>query len=87
MKRSLTCLADVEGIKGMIEARKLDVNSYMTYTPLRRMRGHLQYVSRIRIAKTSCLLYLKPVEGALLMFKSDRKFPDQPTRIMYLSQI
>ena len=77
-------LADLKQAQAMLGARGLEESTYRAFHPLHKLRGHLYRMGRAKLRKNTNLLHLNPIEGVLLAFSSDRKFPYSPGKIIQL---
>ena len=84
LKKPMTSLLHIQELHEMFKARGLSETSYKAFHPLRKLRGHLQWVGMMKITKSTSLIHLNPTEGALIVYKSDDT-THTPRRIIYLN--
>ena len=62
-------------------------DAYKAFNPLMRLRGTLLKMHVLKLTKYPRLLYLNPIEGVLITYKTANKFPHQPNYVMCLNQV
>ena len=62
-------------------------NAYKAFHPLIRLKGHLSKMHVTKLTKYLRFIYLNPIEGVLISYKTANKFPHQPNNIIHLNQI
>lgn len=55
--------------------------------PLRRIKGKIQKVHRLKLNSYPRYIYLNPIEGLLISYNGTNKFPHQPNYIIKLNEI
>ncbi len=72
----------------MLKARGITSdNAYKAFHPLIRLKGHLIKLHVTKLTKYQRFIYLNPIEGVLISYKTANKFPHDPCNIMHLNQI
>ena len=72
----------------MLRTRGIDSNNYYkAFHPLVRLKGHLIKMHATKLTKYQRFMYLNPIEGVLITYKTANKFPHQPHNIMHLNNI
>jgi hypothetical protein len=66
---------------------KAQNNSYKVLYPLKRIKGKLNKVHRLKLSSYARYIYINPIEGVLISYNSVNKFPHQPNYIIKLSEI
>lgn len=88
LNQNLKNMWDIKRIKEMLESRgRSNENPYKPFYPLVRIKGHLQKMHRTKLTKYPRFIYLNPIEGVLISYKTAQKFPHQPNIIIHLNQI
>lgn len=64
-----------------------DNNPYKNFFPLMRLKATLIKMARYKIKKKHRYIYLNPIEGVLISYKTQAKFPHEPNNIVNLKQI
>lgn len=60
---------------------------YRLFFPLIRLKGHLFKMHILKLSNYPRYVYLNPIEGVLITYKTSSKFPHIPHNIMNLSEI
>lgn len=55
--------------------------------PIKKVKGKLYKVHRLKLNSYSRYLYINPIEGHLISYNSANKFPLSPNYIMKLNEI
>ena len=50
-------------------------NIYQAFHPLIRLKGHMGKMHRTKLTKYQRFIYLNPIEGVLISYKTANKFP------------
>lgn len=50
-----------------------------------RLKGHLNKMHVTKLTKYMRFLYLNPIDGVLITYKTANKFPHQPNNIIHLN--
>mgnify|MGYP007082950154 CR=1 FL=1 len=81
-------LQDIERTWEILTARGAgEHNFYKAFHPITRLKGHLHKMHGTRLTRYVRFIYLNPIEGVLISYKTANKFPHQPHNIMHLNQI
>jgi hypothetical protein len=64
-----------------------DVGLYGLFCPLVRVKGHLFKMNRFKMSNYPRYIYLNPIEGKLVSYKTANKFPHSPNYVMSLNEI
>ena len=79
---------DIAKLYDLLVARGLTQNNvYKAFHPLVRVKGHINKMHITKLVHYSRLIYLNPIEGVLISYKTANKFPHQPNNIMNLNEI
>jgi hypothetical protein len=62
-------------------------NTYQALSPLKRIKGQLNKVHRLKLSSYTRYLYLNPIEGVLISYNNINKFPHSPNYIIKLNEI
>lgn len=73
-------------IREITKARR-DQKPYRSFVPLKRLKGTVKKVHRLGMNNYSRLLYLNPIEGVLISYHSQAKFPHSPSYMIKLNEI
>ena len=65
----------------MLKARGISQNIYAAFYPLHKLKGRLKKMGPARLRKRNILMHLNPIEGNLIVYNSERKFPYSPSKI------
>ena len=88
LSKKIQKLTDIEKILEMLKGHSIDsCDAYTAFNPLIRLRGTLLKMHVLKLTKYPRLIYLNPIEGVLITYKTANKFPHQPHNIMSLNQI
>ena len=60
---------------------------YTSFFPIKRLKGTVKKVHRLGMNTYSRFLYVNPIEGVLISYQSQSKFPHQSSYIMKLNEI
>lgn len=71
----------------MLLQRGINEKYYKAFHPMIRLKGLMQKMHGTKLTKYSRYLYLNPIEGVLINYKTANKFPHMPHTITYLNQI
>lgn len=83
MRYKVNSIADFKGLKDTIHEQI----PYLSFFPLIRLKGVIQKMHRLRLSSNPRYLYLNPIEGILISYKSPQKFPADPNIIIPLRSI
>ena len=83
LTHKVTKMADFTTLKDLIHEKI----PYISYYPLIRLKGFLFKMHRLKLSHYARYLYLNPIEGVLISYKSQQKFPQQPNVIIPLKDI
>lgn len=76
LNQSMRCLVDVQRIQDMLSMRGIDgKNTYKAFHPLIRLKGNLTKMHISKLTKYMRFVYLNPIEGVLISYKTANKFP------------
>jgi hypothetical protein len=64
-----------------------DSGIYRLFCPLVRVKGHLFKMHRFKMSNYPRYVYLNPIEGKLVSYKTANKFPHSPNYVMNLNEI
>jgi len=73
-------------IKEMKKHRLLK-KPYKSFFPIKRLKGTIKKVHRLGVNNYSRYLYVNPIEGVLISYHSQSKFPHSPSYIIKLNEI
>lgn len=66
----------IDDLKYIMENLKFNQDAlYRVFIPLKRIKGKIQKVHRLKIKSYSRYFYLNPIEGVLISYTSVNKFP------------
>jgi hypothetical protein len=74
-------------MEGLLSQIKMQTNTYQALSPLKRIKGYLNKVHRMKLSSYPRYLYLNPIEGVLISYNSINKFPHSPNYIIKLNEI
>ena len=60
---------------------------YKSFFPIKRLKGTVRKVHRLGMNSYARFLYVNPIEGVLISYQSQNKFPHQPSYIIKLNEI
>ena len=60
---------------------------YRSFFPIKRIKGTIKKVHRLGVNNYSRYLYVNPIEGVLISYHSQSKFPHSPSYIIKLNEI
>lgn len=60
---------------------------YAALYPLKRVKGRLNKVHRLKLSNYIRYIYINPVEGAFISYHNANKFPLSPNYILRLSDV
>jgi hypothetical protein len=60
---------------------------YKSFFPIKRIKGTIKKVHRLGVNNYSRYLYVNPIEGVLISYHSQSKFPHSPSYIIKLNEI
>ena len=67
---------DIAKLYELLVARGLKQNNvYKAFHPLVRVKGHINKMHITKLVHYSRLIYLNPIEGVLISYKTANKFP------------
>ena len=81
----ITELSDIniKVLYNMLVARGIEeLNTYKAFHPIVRVRSHINKMHVTKLVHYSRLIYLNPIEGVLISYKTANKFPHQHHNIM-----
>ena len=60
---------------------------YLPFFPLKRLKGKLNKVHKLKLNSYSRYLYLNPIDGVLISYENTLKFPHSPNYVIKLDDI
>jgi hypothetical protein len=60
---------------------------YKSFFPIKRLKGTVKKHHRTGLSSYSRYLYVNPIEGVLISYQSQQKFPHSPSYIIKLNEI
>ncbi len=78
---------DISAMESLISQIRMLSNTYQALSPLKRIKGQLNKVHRLKLNSYSRYLYLNPIEGVLISYNNINKFPHSPNYIIKLNEI
>lgn len=60
---------------------------YKSFFPLKRVKGTVRKVHRLGMNTYYRFVYVNPIEGVLISYQNQSKFPHQPSYIIKLDEI
>ena len=77
LDQNLSTLDDIERVNEMLKLRAKGSpgNPYKAFHPLIRLKGHLTKMHVTKLTKYQRFIYLNPIEGVLISYKTVNKFP------------
>ena len=87
IKDPCTSIEDIKKAQAMLKTRGINEMHYKAFHPLVRLRGSMQKMHRSKLTKYMRYIYLNPIEGVLISYKTANKFPHMPYHIVHLNQI
>jgi len=70
-----------------MKAHRVQKKPYMSFYPLTRLKGTVKKVHRLGMNTYSRFLYVNPIEGVLISYQNQSKFPHQSSYIIKLNDI
>lgn len=80
-------LSTFDGLEDVYRDIKALPNPYRAFFPLKRVKGKVYKVHRLKLKSYSRYLYLNPIEGVLISYYNTNKFPHSPNYIVKLTEI
>lgn len=80
-------MTSIEAIDNLLNHLKSLSSPYEGLFPLKKIKGKLYKVHRLKFSSYSRYLYINPIEGVLISYNSANKFPLSPNYIMKLNEI
>ena len=85
IKKECKTLDDIKQAQEMLKARGINEIHYKAFHPLASLRGLVHKMHRSKLTKYLRYLYLNPIEGVLITYKTANKFPHVPNIIVHLN--
>jgi len=85
IKRPVKTIQDIQHVQILLKERGVNEVYYKAFHPLIRIKGHIHKVHASRLSRYMRYLYLNPIEGVLISYKTVNKFPHIPNVIIYLN--
>lgn len=60
---------------------------YRPFYPLKRLKGKLNKVHKLKLNSYARYLYLNPIDGVLISYENTHKFPHSPNYVIKLDEI
>ena len=70
-----------------MKAHRVQKRPYKSFYPLTRIKGTVKKVHRLGMNTYSRFLYVNPIEGVLISYQNQSKFPHQSSYIIKLNEI
>ena len=70
-----------------MKKHRLQKKPYRSFFPIKRIKGTIKKVHRLGVNNYSRYLYVNPIEGVLISYHSQSKFPHSPSYIIKLNEI
>ena len=83
LKKKIGKMSDFTSLKQYLS----DKHGYVAFFPLVRLKGMAEKMHILKLNNYTRYLYLNPLEGVLISYKSMAKFPHQPNSITNLKDI
>jgi hypothetical protein len=80
-------LDNVEQLDELLSYLKSLKNPYAALFPLKRVKGSLMKVHRLKLSSYQRYIYINPIEGVLVSYHGPNKFPISPNYILKLNEI
>ena len=78
-------MKDIKEAQEMLSVRGINETYYKAFHPIIRLKGLVRKMHGLKLTKYTRYLYLNPIEGVLITYKTANKFPHQPHTITYLN--
>ena len=87
IKKPIKSIEDIRRSFEILKARGMDETYYKAFYPLTRLKGLVHKMHGTKLTKYTRYIYLNPIEGVLITYKTANKFPHMPHTITHLNQI
>ena len=87
MKIDMKNQEQVEYVIEQMKAHRAQKKPYKSFTPIKRLKGTVKKVHRLGMNTYSRFIYVNPIEGVLISYQSQSKFPHSPSYIIKLNEI
>ena len=87
MRVDLTNTDQMDYVMAEIKKARSARKPYKILFPLKRLKGTVKKVHRIGMNTYSRFLYVNPIDGVLISYHSQSKFPHSPSYIIKLNEI
>jgi hypothetical protein len=74
-------------IDNLVRDLKNMMMPYKAFFPLKRLKGKLFKVHKLKLKSYPRYLYLNPIDGVLISYNNTNKFPHSPNYIIKLDEI
>jgi len=87
MRIDLNNQDQVEYVIKEMKSHRAQKKPYKSFFPIKRLKGTVKKVHRLGMNTYSRFLYVNPIEGVLISYQSQSKFPHSPSYIIKLNEI
>ena len=87
MKIDLKNQEHVDYVIKEMKQHRLQKKPYKSFFPIKRLKGTVKKVHRLGVSTYSRFLYLNPIEGVLISYQNQSKFPHSSSYIIKLNEI
>ena len=82
-----TEIGSYENVERLMQSLTSMPSPYQAFFPLKRVKGRLNKVHKLKLNSYPRYLYLNPVDGVLISYENTNKFPHSPNYIIKLDEI
>mmetsp|Transcript_28310 Transcript_28310/g.21157 ORF Transcript_28310/g.21157 Transcript_28310/m.21157 type:complete len:90 (+) Transcript_28310:929-1198(+) len=80
-------ITDDQIMSQLLHQFKAYTNSYKAMYPMKRVKGRIFKVHRLKFNSYQRYIYINPIEGVMISYNGVSKFPHQPNYIVKLVDI
>jgi hypothetical protein len=77
----------IDDVISQMKNHRLLKKPYMSFYPVKRVKGNIKKVHRTGLKTYNRYLYVNPIEGVLISYENQNKFPHSPSYMIKLNEI
>lgn len=87
MRADLKNAEQLDFVTSEIRRHRGEKKPYRSFYPIKRIKGTVKKVHRLGMNSYARFIYVNPIEGVLISYQSQSKFPHSPSYIIKLNEI
>ena len=87
MRADLRNAEQLEFVTSEIRRHRGEKRPYRSFFPIKRTKGTVKKVHRLGMNNYARFIYVNPIDGVLISYQNQSKFPHSPSYIIKLSEI